>query len=207
MTAKGTSTTRQDLSTILGVSTKASVLKQSLKRLRTRGLIDCVEGPSEGGSPTNYWFACTEGGMELLSNVSQMQGSISREERSSSSSLNCSEALVSQEDVGATGQERRGYSDSVKTQAPQEISPDLQGRGSKRQKEDVYPPAVEQSVQHEKQGAQLKNQDQLCPPSNPVVPMDLPQGHNLGEPIKEAVISDQLSGINDDNFEDELWAT
>ena len=204
MTAKGASTTRQDLSSILGVSTKASVLKQSLKRLTTRGLIDCVDGPSDGGSSTKHWFACTEEGLKLLSNASQMQGSISREERSSYSSLICSEALVSQEGIGGTGLENRGYSDSLKAPAAQAISHDLGVQGVQGGTERLI---TQLSVERKSEGGTAQKSESIVPPLNPVIPRDLPRGHNSGKPIGDTNISDESFGSDEDKLEDEIWST
>ena len=211
MTAKGSSTTRQDLSSILGVSPTASVLKQSLKRLTTRGLIASVDGPSDSGKNTKHWFACTEGGMELLDNVSQMQGSISREERSSSSSLNSSEALLSQEGSWGTGWGttgvQGGVQQSAKPTAPQPVTEKISCNSESGVQQAFVPHQNQAKNDDVSGGVQLENQNDLYPTQDPVIPRDLPQGHNSGKPIGDTGISDESFGSDEDKLEDEIWST
>lgn len=204
MTARGSSTTRKELASVLGVSQNSSVLKQSLKRLRTRGLIQSANLPectADGGSAAKHWFACTEGGLELLANAAEMQGAISREEKGNTSSLNCSKP-VGTTDVymGHRGGLPENLNSSRST-AAQEISENAARQGYSDENESLSPsPQIEPT-----QGVQTENEKKAYPSQNPVIPMDLPQGDNSGKLIEENRAHKKMDTDQSGSLVDDVW--
>ena len=94
MTRRGSSTTREELAQATSSKTTPNAIRTALRRLKTRGLIDCIEGPrpERGGSAPLFWFACTEDGLAMLANLKNSghpsPGAISRGEREKTSSSN-----------------------------------------------------------------------------------------------------------------------
>jgi hypothetical protein len=89
MTKRGCSVTREELAKAAGSRGTPNAIRTSLRRLRTRGLIECVEGPmpDRGGSAPLFWFACTKKGLEMMEQIKGVTpGSVSRGERENTSS-------------------------------------------------------------------------------------------------------------------------
>ena len=103
MTKRGCSVTREELAKAAGSRGTPNAIRTSLRRLRTRGLIECVEGPmpDRGGSAPLFWFACTKEGLEMIEQIKGVTpGVISRGERENTSSS------ISTESTGITDVER-----------------------------------------------------------------------------------------------------
>ena len=91
MTKRGCSVGREELLTACGSSATPNAIRTALRRLRIRGLIDCVEGPKpeRGGTPPLFWFACTAEGVEMLEQIKNaVPGVYSRGESKDTSSSN-----------------------------------------------------------------------------------------------------------------------
>jgi RecA-family ATPase len=190
MTKRGSSTTREELAQATSSKTTPNAIRTALRRLKTRGLIDCIEGPrpERGGSAPLFWFACTAEGMRMITDLKNSgypsPGAISRGEREKTSSSNSLKPVgVTDESrcVTPKGEKQETLSTTGKSRCVTPVCHDAKKTGDTPEKDSVdtysYP--------------QTKTEENRCvtsaedAPLNPVVPKgltgDSPQTDTKGD--------------------------
>ena len=100
-----------------------------------------------------------------------------------------------------------GVQQSAKPTAPQPVTEKISCDSESGVQQAFVPHQNQAKNDDVSGGVQLENQNDLYPTQDPVIPRDLPKGHNSGKPIGDTNISDESFGSDEDKLEDEIWST